>query len=157
MREVRRTLARDWLGRLRRALFAGLGLALLLALACLPAGRSQAPPGSNGGQGSMRPYYPGRPGTDPSDGYDPIMMERRLNALNLARQKEMISDTNKLLKLAKELNDEVTAKSAASLTEDQLHKIAEIEKLAHNVKEKMADGVGQPAQPVMPPLMYPIQ
>ncbi len=157
MGEVRRALARDWFGGLKRALFAGIGLALLLAISCLPVGRSQAPPGSNGGQGSTRPYYPGRPDTDLSGELDPVMMERRLNALNLARQKEMISDTNKLLKLVQELNNEVTAKNAASLTEDQLHKIAEIEKLAHNVKEKMANGVGQPSQSAMPPLIYPIQ
>jgi hypothetical protein len=83
--------------------------------------------------------------TDPSssDNYDPTMMERRLNALNRERQKEMISDTNKLLKLAMELNDEIAANNTGSLTWDQLHKMAEIEKLARNVKEKMADGVGQ--------------
>ena len=69
----------------------------------------------------------------------------------------MVSDTNKLLKLARELNDEVAAKNAAALTPDQLHKIAEIEKLAHSVKEKMADGVGQPTQSAVPPLVFPIQ
>ena len=83
--------------------------------------------------------------TDPSssDNYDPTMMERRLNALNRERQKEMISDTNKLLRLAMELNDEIAANNTGTLTWDQLHKMAEIEKLARNVKEKMADGVGQ--------------
>jgi hypothetical protein len=96
--------------------------------------------------------------TDPSssDNYDPTMMERRLNALNRERQKEMISDTNKLLKLTMELNDEIAANNTGTLTWDQLHKMAEIEKLARNVKEKMADGVGQmgptPEAPIaMPP------
>ncbi len=83
--------------------------------------------------------------TDPiaSGNYDPTMMERRLTALNRERQKELISDTNKLLKLAMELNDQIAANNTGTLTWDQLHKMAEIEKLARNVKEKMADGVGQ--------------
>jgi hypothetical protein len=85
------------------------------------------------------------------------MMERRMNALNVARQKEMISDADKLLKLARELNDEIAAKGAASLTDDQLRRIAEIEKLAHSVKEKMADGVPQARQSFGPPVMFPDQ
>jgi len=96
--------------------------------------------------------------TDPATpgDYDPIMMERRIRALNDERQKDMVSDTDKLLKLAQELNDEIAAKNAGTLTFDQLHKIAEIEKLARSVKEKMADGVGQPP-PVGPqaPLVFP--
>ncbi len=80
-----------------------------------------------------------------------------MNALNLARQKAMISDADKLLKLAKEVNDEIAAKDVTSLTDDQLRKIAEIEKLAHSVKEKMADGVPQAGQSLGPPAMFPIQ
>jgi hypothetical protein len=37
--------------------------------------------------------------------FDPTMMERRIRALNNERQKDMVSDTDKLLKLAQELND----------------------------------------------------
>jgi hypothetical protein len=90
--------------------------------------------------------------------YDPTMTERRIRGLNNERQKEMVSDTNKLLKLAQELNDEIAARNAGTLTFDQLHKIAEIEKLARSVKEKMAEGVGQPT-PVGPqtPLVFPTQ
>jgi hypothetical protein len=97
--------------------------------------------------------------TDPAsaDNYDPTMMERRLNALNRERQKEMISDTNKLLKLAMELNDEIAANNTGTLTWDQLHKMAEIEKLARNVKEKMADGVGQMGPVPETPIAMPRQ
>ncbi len=76
-------------------------------------------------------------------------------ALNKERQKEMISDTDKLLKLVKELNDEVAAKNEAALTYDQLRKIARIEKLAHGVKDKMANGVGQPELPIGAPFVVP--
>ncbi len=106
----------------------------------------------------MRPYYPGPRATiDSSDAQESIEAERRVNALNNERQKEMVSDTNKLLKLAKELNDEIAAKNAGALTLDQLHKIAEIEKLARGVKEKMAEGAGQPEPAAPVPSMYPIQ
>jgi hypothetical protein len=53
------------------------------------------------------------------------------------------------------LNDEVAANNTGSLTWDQLHKMAEIEKLARNVKEKMADGVGQMGPPPDNPIAMP--
>ena len=91
-----------------------------------------------------------------ADEYDPVMTERRLRALNMERQKEMVSDTNKLLKLARELNTEVAGQKSDTLTPDQLHKIAEIEKLARNVRDRMASAVGE-AQSGIPPatIVYP--
>jgi hypothetical protein len=132
-----------------------LGLLLLLMLAPVPADRAQTPGSTIGPAGGQHLYYPGRADSDMSGDYDPIMMERRMNALNNERQKEMVSDTDKLLKLAKELNDEIAAKNTSSLTLDQLHKIAEIEKLARGVKEKMADGTGQMGPAVSAPNIYP--
>jgi hypothetical protein len=143
------------IGRLRRwtpSLFWGLALAMGFVIVSGLTVRSQSgPPHDIINRPTPMP-------TDPSasDNYDPTMMERRLNALNRERQKEMISDTNKLLRLTMELNDQIAANNTGSLTWDQLHKIAEIEKLARNVKEKMADGVGQmgptPDTPIaMPP------
>jgi hypothetical protein len=84
---------------------------------------------------------------------DPVDDERRLRALNAERQKSLVSDTNKLLKLASELNEEVSSTNPDSLTLDQLHKLAEIEKLAHSVKDKMSTSVrGTPVyQPPFPP------
>lgn len=95
--------------------------------------------------------------TDPSGSgeYDPIMMEHRMTALNNERQKELVSDTNKLLKLAKEVNDEIAASDTGGLTPQQLQKIAEIEKLARGVKDKMADGTGQMGPSISAPVMYP--
>jgi aldehyde:ferredoxin oxidoreductase len=83
------------------------------------------------------------------DDYDTVMAEKRLRALNFERQRQMVADADKLLKLAKELNDEVAASNTGTLTPEQLHKIAEIEKLARSVKERMTAGSSQP-QSVFP-------
>jgi len=75
------------------------------------------------------------------DGRDPVEREKQLRALNADRQKSLVADTNKLLKLADELNAEIGRTQPDALTLEQLHKIAEIEKLAHSVKEKMSTSV----------------
>jgi hypothetical protein len=72
---------------------------------------------------------------------DPIEEEERLRALNKERHKSLVSDTNKLLKLAGELDVEIKNGGVESLTPTQLRKWAEIEKLAHNVKDKMVYSV----------------
>jgi hypothetical protein len=77
---------------------------------------------------------------------DQIQYEKLLRALNADRQKSMVSDTNKLLRLVNELNAEIARTGPDSLTDDQLRKLAEIEKLAHKVKDKMSTSVrGTPA------------
>jgi HAMP domain-containing protein len=70
-------------------------------------------------------------------GGDQVYRERRLQQLNAAQHKSMVADTDKLLKLVTELNTEIANTNPDSLTPQQLRKIAEIEKLAHNVKDKM--------------------
>ncbi len=82
--------------------------------------------------------------------------EKLLRALNAARQKSLVSDTNKLLWLVNELNAEIARADTGSLTPDQLRRVTEIEKLAHNVKEKMSLSVrGMPAfQVPFQPLHY---
>ena len=92
----------------------------------------------------MRQQFPSRPGFDSSGDYDSEMNGKRQLALNIERQKRMVADTNKLLKMARELNDEVAASNAGTLTPEQLHKIAEIEKLARSVKERMTTGSAEP-------------
>lgn len=134
---------------------ARLGLAMLLALGVGFPGHSQSSNPPVNGQVPVHPYDSSHSDlTDiESPALDPVMAERRLRALNIERQKQMVSDANKLLKLAKELNDEVAGAHADALTPAQLHKIAEIEKLARNVKERMASAVGPPSgfeMPVMP-------
>lgn len=74
-------------------------------------------------------------------GGDHVYQERRLNQLNAAQHKSMVADTDKLLKLVTELNAEISSTNPTTLTPQQLRKIAEIEKLAHSVKDKMRTSV----------------
>jgi hypothetical protein len=64
--------------------------------------------------------------------------ERQLKVLNTMRQKSLVSDAAKLLKLARQLDAEIAAANSTALTPEQLHKIAQIEKLAHSVKVGMS-------------------
>ncbi len=56
---------------------------------------------------------------------------------NEQRQKTLINDTDKLVKLAAELKDYVDKSNADVLSVDVIKKADQIEKLAHSVKEKM--------------------
>ena len=81
-------------------------------------------------------HFPGdAAGVNPLDGPEAM---RHLRQLNIARQKAMVSDAAKLLALARELNDDLTAKKGGLSAAEQMKKIAEIERLAHSVKEKMS-------------------
>jgi hypothetical protein len=165
MHEMPQIAARDRAGSGFVRFSMGLVLALTVGFNCAFAGQAQSgngqPSGNqNSGQGpSMRnpalanPNYPAIAGDNE---LDPVMYERRMLALNVQRQKQLVSDTDKLLKLAKELNDEV-ASSKGSLTGDQMRKLSEIEKLARNVRERMTNGVGQPANLLTPaePIGFP--
>ena len=118
-------------------------LALLAALPCgAQSGSTQAP------HTNPIPHLMGQ-GVgefgDPS-GAPSLENERLLRALNADRQKSLVSDTNKLLRLVNELNAEIARANTGSLTPSQVRRVAEIEKLAHNVKEKMSTSVrGTPA------------
>lgn len=135
-------------------------LLLVLMLSGIPAGSAQSGSGGGGTQGGTRQLqqqpFPAR--TDPYTGdlYDSMMTARRVRVLNMERQKEMVAAANKLLRLARELNAEVGTQRSKELTPEQLHKVAEIEKLARSVKERMTSAVGQP-QTMMPPpiVVYP--
>lgn len=80
----------------------------------------------------------GDPG--PAD-VDSIWREKQLRALNVERQKALVTDTNKLFKLAHDLDAQVSSANSDALTTEQIHNLAEIEKLAHSVKEKMITSV----------------
>ena len=146
----------------RASLRGAILLALLCVLVCALPGHSQSSGGSNGGQGqgqgSMHPFSQQ---TDLSslspDDPDSAMLERRMRALNNERQKQLVADTDKLLKLARELNEEVAKTNTDSLTPDELHKIADIEKLARNVRQRMTESVGQPQTTLPPqaPMIFP--
>jgi hypothetical protein len=168
MHETRRTFENREVHRALPRLCAGMGVAVLLlmcvvicGIVCAPAARAQSPGGSGGGQGqgqgTMHPYseHPDVSALSPDDA-DPTMAERRIRALNTERQKQIVADTDKLLKLARELNEEVAKANTGTLTTEQLHKIADIEKLARSVRQRMTETVGEaptilPAQPMVFP------
>jgi hypothetical protein len=56
---------------------------------------------------------------------------------NQARQADLKRDTEKLLKLATELNEHVAKTNENTLSLDVIKKAGEIEKLARSVKDKM--------------------
>jgi hypothetical protein len=129
---------------------------LALALSFALRGDAQTVPGQ------QRPTILQQPMGQPVGGMDnlpngnPIQNEKLLRAHNADRQKSMVSDTNKLLRLVNELNAEIARTNPDALSEAQLRKVAEIEKLAHNVKDKMSTPVrGTPAfQPPFQPVHY---
>jgi hypothetical protein len=127
-------------------------LALLLAL---PGGAQNPPPQPLGGFGQQTDRHSDDPLAERGVRRYPAEDEMRLRALNVLRQKSLVEDTNKLLKLAAELNAEVSSAHPDALTSEQLHKLAAIEKLARSVKEKMSAPVlGIPAfsEPFSPSL-----
>jgi hypothetical protein len=132
-------------------------LAVLLALPC-GGGFSQQSP-MVGPQFPTAPHGMPQDPNEPSpfyDQYPPGEAEKRLRTINAERQKSMVSDTEKLLKLATELNSEIAQSNPGALTPAQLRKVAEIEKLAHNVKDKMVMSVRGPQfQMDSPPPYFP--
>ncbi len=96
---------------------------------------------------------PGRRNANDGSDVDPAIAERRIRALNTERHKAMVSDTEKLVKLARELDEEVASSPSGNLTPEELHKVAVIEKLARDVKSKMAQSFGD--NPELRPPAFP--
>ena len=116
----------------------GVGLAMLLGM--LMVGQFLYPqfPSPRGERNSQ--HYPDE--TGPTDQSSNGPEKRRIKMLNAERQKALLSDADKLLKLARELNDEVSRNDSETMTSGQLRKVEEIGKLAKSVKEKMSYSVG---------------
>jgi uncharacterized protein YacL len=62
--------------------------------------------------------------------------------MNADRHKSLVADTDKLLKLARQLDAEIATNHSNDLTPEELRKVAAIEKLAHSVRQKMALSYG---------------
>ena len=62
---------------------------------------------------------------------------KNVDAANLERKRQITDDSARLLKLASDLKAEVDKTSKDTLSLGVIRKAEEIEKLAHNVKEKM--------------------
>jgi len=143
-------------GFLRPRSFSGsLLLAALLVTPYSGGVSQQQNPGMGTGMGTgASNRFPGTPRDMPQDPSqaspfseqynNPWEAEKRLRMINAERQKSMVSDTDKLLKLATELNSEIAKSSSGELSPAQLRKVADIEKLAHNVRDKMVMSVRGP-------------
>lgn len=143
--------------RFQRGRGAKRGALLMAFLLALPLGGAQNAPTSHIG---------GLPQTGPGAGNSPLddmnnpgpnaeMEARRIRMLNAERQKSLVADTVKLLKLANELNASMAKEDGQAPTQAEVRKLADIEKLAHNVKEKMTITVIGPPnyhRPDMPPI-----
>jgi hypothetical protein len=128
---------RERAGAWRLGLRSALGLVFLLGIPL--AGQvsfQQSPSINNGrvGQNYPEPNGMGQDANSPD--------QKRVRLLNAERQKALVSDTEKLLKLAKELNDEVAVSESGTMSDEQLRKVAEIGKLAKSVKDKMSYTLG---------------
>jgi hypothetical protein len=124
---------------------------LVLLLLLLTGAQNSAPAGQQPIPNQMG-QRPGNPFSDSTD-VDPVEAQKRLRGLNAERQRSMVSDADKLLKLVTEFNAGLAGENSGQLTSTQLRQVVEIEKLAHNVKQKMALNVG-PA-PATPDLFSP--
>ena len=69
--------------------------------------------------------------------HDQQAKNKNLDAANMERKRQITDDSARLLKLASDLKAEVDKTSKDTLSLGVIRKAEEIEKLAHNVKEKM--------------------
>jgi hypothetical protein len=79
-------------------------------------------------------------GDRPDEGNDPMAAQQRaMRARALAddRQKHIVDETAKLLQLATELKTDVDKSNKNELSVDAIRKAEDIEKLAHDVKQRM--------------------
>jgi hypothetical protein len=113
-----------------------LGAVLLFAL---PSGGQSPTPANNSSQLPRR--IPQRdveqPPLDTVGVGTPVFYEKRLQMLNAAQHQSMVADTDRLLKLVADLNSQINSSKTNELNADQLRMVADIEKLAHSVKDKM--------------------
>jgi hypothetical protein len=132
-----------------------LGVIVLFAAPCV----GQASVSTNNGSQLPRRIPQPRQIDDPSlDGPSAtIFYQKRIRAINAAQHQSLVADTDRLVKLVAELNAQINSSHASSLTPEQLRTVAEVEKLAHSVRDKMrmtvrsaADFTGPAATPFAP-------
>lgn len=112
-----------------------LALLLLIPLLCLSLPGAQFPQLPDAS--SPSPRMSGRGRGAPEDEARIRIQKDMEKKANEERQRQLQNDTEKLLKLANELKEYVDKSNKDVLSLDVVKKAEEIEKLAHNVKEKM--------------------
>jgi hypothetical protein len=89
------------------------------------------------------PQQQSQPLTDPAADHDrratvdDSAEVRQAKFLRIQRQKQIISDSDELLKLATDLKQQIDNTPAETLSADSVKKAAEIEKLAHNLRQRL--------------------
>jgi hypothetical protein len=87
-------------------------------------------------QGS--PHMPGLSTVDNApDPMKDAMHEQMLRDANVQRHKKMLDDANKMVQLSNELKADVEKTQKDELSLEVLKKAAEVEKLAHDVQQRM--------------------
>ena len=123
-----------------------LGCLIALAVAmAVSAGQqnSTTPPGKNPDKPYLLPEANRLPdANDQMEMRDQQGKQQNYSAANVERRKQIADDSAKLLKLATDLKTEVDKTTKDTLSLGVIRKADEIEKLAHNVKEKMKLTVG---------------
>jgi hypothetical protein len=89
--------------------------------------------------------------TPPESREDARLRHDREKAMNEKRQEDLKRDTDKLLKLATELKEDVDKTNENVLSLDVIKKADEIEKLAKSVRDKMKAQALEPIPGTQPP------
>lgn len=117
----------------------GKGIGLLVAVAAvsfsLSARARQTPQQTQQNPSYNRPSMSNFP--DPLAGPSPMDPARLQKMREDERRKRLQSDTTKLVELSNQLKEEVDKTSKDELSLSVVRKAAEIEKLAHDVRERM--------------------
>ena len=125
----------DAMGGLWMAAFLG---ALLVAAPSVGAAKAQQSTGQT--IPAKIPTMPSLEGDRPDEGNDPMLAQQRASrarAMADDRQKHIVDETAKLLQLATELKAAVDKSNKNELSLDVIRKADDIEKLAHDVKQRM--------------------
>ncbi len=110
-------------------------LAIVLAGAGCAASAQLGSTSSGQTSNSRAPFGTQTPG-DPNP-ISPATLEHLERGRQSDRQKKLIADTDRLLFLANELKADMDKTTKDTLSIEVIRKAEEIEKLAHNVKERM--------------------
>ncbi len=121
----------------RRSLQALALSAVLLPILGAGGGQIAFPSESGQQQQQPRPGQAGRNPMGPPDATGPLSAHNLEHMREQERRKRLLSDTARLVELTNELKTEVEASSKDELSLDVVRKAAQIEKLAHDVKERM--------------------
>lgn len=112
------------------------GLILLLQMWPVGAGVGQVPSADQATPGFGRPRL-GNEDNKPSSPFEQSAARKLEKMREDDRRKRLLADTARLVALSNELQSEVDKASKDELSLDVVRKAAEIEKLAHDVKERM--------------------